>query len=341
MRSRKFASLVDVAALAGVDPSTVSRVLNDRPGQRVSDATRERIVAAAAELDYRPNAFARGLRTARTRTLGIVVPQLWNPLYSEIVAGAAGAVRAEDYTLLVVHQDEDASDGSFYRRIAEVNRVDGLIVGTLTPDAPLVAALEGMGTPFVVLHRRIEGIENCLAIDSFTAVKQAIAYLISLGHRRIGFLARVSGYYNDTRRLAGYRAALEEAGIPIDERLIVHTPHTRVEAEATARRLLDEGWELPTAIFSVTLIATAGVMSVLAERGVRVPDDVSTFALYDNVFADVLQPPVTTMHMPLQELGAAGVTLLVDLVEERRHARPHLLPPGEILVRRSVGPPRA
>jgi DNA-binding LacI/PurR family transcriptional regulator len=82
-------------------------------------------------------------------------------------------------------------------------------------------------------------------------------------------------------------------------------------------------------------------MSVLAERGVRVPDDVSTFALYDNVFADVLQPPVTTMHMPLQELGAAGVTLLVDLVEERRHARPHLLPPGEILVRRSVGPPRA
>jgi LacI family transcriptional regulator len=341
MHSRKPASLADVAARAGIDPSTASRVLNGRADQRVSEGTRARILAAAVALDYRPNSLARGLRLSRTRTLGIIVPQLENLLYAEIVAGASQAVRADDYTLLIVHHGEDATDGSAYRRIAEVNRIDGLIIATLTPDLVLATDLRGFETPVVVVHRKIEGIENCITIDSFTAVKRCIEHLIALGHRRIGFLARVTGYYNDTQRLAGYRAALVEAGIPVEEDLIIHTPHTRTEAEQTIRGLLDRDWALPTAIFNVALIASAGIMSVLAERGLHVPDDLSVISLYDNPFAEVLQPPVTTMRMPLQQLGAAGATLLINILEKRPDNDPRMLPPGPIQVRRSTGAPRA
>jgi LacI family transcriptional regulator len=268
-----------------------------------------------------------------------VVPQLENLVYAEIVSGAEKAARARDYTLLVARHGDGMGDASVYRQIADVNRVDGLIIAPLTPDETLHRQLEGLNIPFVVVHRRIRSVEHCITIDSFTAVRQCMRYLIGLGHRRIAFLARLYGYYNDADRLAGYRAALEEAGLPVDESLIVHTPHTRSDAEATIRRLMEAGWPLPTAIFNVTLIAAAGIMTVLAERRVRVPEDLSIMALYDNAFAELLSPPVTTMRMPLQQMGGAGVDMLVDMLDHDGAPRPHLLAPGEILVRRSTAPP--
>jgi LacI family transcriptional regulator len=335
--ARRAVALADVAAKAGVDASTASRILNHDAGYRVSAATRERVLATAAELGYTPNPMARGLRTARTRSIGIVVPQIENPLYAEIIAGAARAVRAHDYTLLVAYQEDWAGGGSVYEKVAQVNRVDGLIAAPLDAGPELMAAFERIDVPYVVVHRRIRGIERCIIMDSYAAAKLAVRHLAEQGHRRIAYVARRSVYYNDTRRLAGYKAALREAGIAIDERLIVHSAHTREGAIKGAETLLQSG-VVATAIFTVTPFAASGIMSVLVERGLRVPDDVSVLALYDHGFAEALQPPVTTVAMPLQEMGAAAVDVLIAMLQGNAPPPVRPLLPKDVNVRNSTGP---
>jgi LacI family transcriptional regulator len=335
--ARRTVGLADVAAKAGVDPSTASRILNRQAGYRVSEATRERVLAAAAELGYSPNPMARGLRTARTRTIGIVVPQIENPLYAEIIAGAARAVRAHDYTLLVAYQEDWTASSSTYEKVAQVNRVDGLIAAPLDSGPELMAAFERIDVPYVVVHRRIRGIERCIVMDSYAAAKLAVGHLIEQGHRRIAYVARRSVYYNDTRRLAAYKAALKEAGIAVDERLIVHSLHTR-EGGIEGTKALLQSDETVTAIFTVTPFAASGVMSVLSERGLRIPDDISVLALYDHGFAEALQPPVTTVGMPLQDMGAAAVDMLIAILKGEAPPPVQPLPPKGLNLRRSTGP---
>ncbi|MFC7399088.1 LacI family DNA-binding transcriptional regulator [Chelatococcus sp. GCM10030263] len=334
---RRAVALADVAAKAGVDASTASRILNHDAGYRVSAATRERVLATAAELGYSPNPMARGLRTARTRSIGIVVPQIENPLYAEIIAGAARAVRAHDYTLLVAYQEDWAGGGSVYEKVAQVNRVDGLIAAPLDAGPELMAAFERIDVPYVVVHRRIRGIERCIIMDSYAAAKLAVHHLIEQGHRRIAYVARRSVYYNDTRRLAGYKAALREAGIGIDERLIIHSAHTREGGINGVEALLQSG-VVATAIFTVTPFAASGIMAILAEKGLRVPGDVSVLALYDHGFAEALQPPVTTVGMPLQDMGAAAVDVLIAMLQGRAPPPVRPLLPRELNLRKSTGP---
>jgi LacI family transcriptional regulator len=331
-------NLAAVASLAGVDTSTASRVLSGPSNYRVNESTRARILAAAAQLDYRPNLLARGLRTARTRTLAIVVPRINTAVYAEIVAGAARAVRARDYTLLIVQHDDDGEGDAIYRKVAQTNQVDGLIVAPHKAGPSFVAALASMAIPVVIVHRKIRGLSHCVTLDSYAATKLAINHLIDLGHRRIAYVARRAGFYNDSRRLAGFKAALLDAGIEIDPSFIVHADHTHEGARFAVNALLKAGSSPPTAIFNVSLMAASGSLSALDDHGLRVPDDVSVIALYDDPYASVLQPSITTVRMPLQEMGAKAADVLLDLLEGRAAPSAFSLPAGALVVRASTGP---
>jgi LacI family transcriptional regulator len=333
-------NLAAVASLAGVDTSTASRVLSGPSNYRVNESTRARILAAAAQLDYRPNLLARGLRTARTRTLAIVVPRINTAVYAEIVAGAASAVRARDYTLLIVQHDDGEGD-EIYRKVAQTNQVDGLIVAPHKAGPSFVAALVSTAIPIVIVHRKIRGLSHCVTLDSYAATKLAINHLIDLGHRRIAYVARRAGFYNDSRRLAGFKAALFEAGIEIDPSFIVHADHTHEGARFAVDALLKAGSSTPTAIFNVSLMAASGSLSALTGHGLRVPDDVSVIALYDDPYASVLQPAITTVRMPLQEMGAKAADVLLDLLAGRPAASALSLPAGALMVRASTGPIRS
>ena len=337
MPSSTESTLADVAQAAGVALSTASRVLNGERGHRVAAATRERVLAAARELDYRPNAIARGLRTARTFTLGIAVPQLENPVFPQMIVGAEAAARERGYSLLISHVAESDTESRTYERLASVSRVDGLLVATLEDETRLAQALATTSRPYVVLNRKLRGVDNHAVFDSFAAAEMATAHLISLGHRRIAHLAgRLKGY-NGTRRLAGFRAALRAAGLPRDAERVIPAGYTFEGGVIAMRELLRDPVR-PTGIVAATMLAAAGAMKVLHGEGVAIPGEMSIVAIHDATIADMLYPPLTTVRLPVQELGASATRGLVDLIEGKATGVAITLPPQGLVLRASTGP---
>lgn len=182
-------TLADVARAAGVDVSTVSRVLRADKAQRVSAETRRRIIEAVERLDYRPNELARALRLARSKTFGIVVPQLDNPVFAEVIAGAEEAAVARGYSLLISHRWRSSDDSEIFRRLVNANRVDGMLVVSFDQDDQLVDDLRGVEVPIVMTNRKVAGIECSVMQNGRKAAHLATNHLIDLGHRRIAHLA--------------------------------------------------------------------------------------------------------------------------------------------------------
>lgn len=330
--------LRDVAALAGVDVSTASRVLAGNASQRVSSETRARIVKAASDLEYRPNGLARALRTARSNTIGIVVPQLDNPVFSAAIRGAELAAAALGYSLLITHRDPGRAEAGEYQRLAATHHVDGLLVASLDDDRNLIQALDATGIPFVLLNRRI-GEAPAMALDSRQAASLGVEYLLDLGHRRIAHLAgRLEGF-NGQARLLGYRAALEARGIAVDPALVEKAGYTVEGGRDAMARLMSRTGARPTAVLAATLVSAAGAMSVLHEMGIAIPDEISVVAIHDAPLAAMVYPALTTVETPIEEMGRRGAELLIELIAGKTPAATPPLPPRGLIVRASSGPP--
>lgn len=331
-------TLSDVARAADVDTSTASRVLNGDPGHRVGASTRERVLAAAKALGYQPNPLARGLRTARSSTLGIAVPQLENPVFPEIILGAETAARERGYALLISHSDDAGGDARHYEHLARVSRVDGLLVATLEDDERLARSLARTGVPFVVLNRKLADGGNHVVFDNVEAARMATEHLIGLGHRRIAHLAGSTSGYNGVSRLAGYRAALEEADIAFDPSLVTEAGYTFSGGERALYALLARG-EAPTAAVAATVLAAAGALKGLHARGMRVPQEMSIVGIHDVAMAEMLHPPLTTVRLPLRDMGARAAGALIDLIERKSETVATELAPQGLVVRASAAPP--
>jgi LacI family transcriptional regulator len=339
MKDKTVIRLRDVAEAAGVDTSTASRVLNSEAGHRVAAETRDRVLAAAEALGYRPNAMARALRTARTYTLGIAVPQLDNPVFPQIIIGATSAAHARGYELLISLVDAGADSHSVYDRLAHANRVDGLLVSTLEDDATLRSILKRASVPYVLVNRKLHGVHNFVVHDNFEAAKASTEYLLSLGHRRIAHLAgRITGY-NGSQRLAGYEAALRDAGITPDPSLVVEALYT-LEGGVHATEALLAARRRPTAILAATVISASGALKALHAAGVDVPGEVSVMSIHDLPIAEMLQPPLTAMRLPLQEMGRVAIDGLIDVLEGKAKSVSRLLKHEALVVRSSTAPPR-
>ncbi|WP_407520828.1 LacI family DNA-binding transcriptional regulator [Methylobacterium oryzisoli] len=338
MRTRK-SGLRDVAQLAGVDVSTVSRVLTGNLQQRVSSETRTRILEAAKALDYQPNALARGLRTSRTATLGIVVPQLDNPVFSSAILGAELAAERLSYSLLIAHRDSGQQIGGAYRRLAETHRVDGLLVASLDSDRDLLAELRGTRVPFVLMNRQAAGAANAVVLDNERAARMAVAHLIGLGHRRIAHLAgRLEGF-NGQGRLAGFRAALAEAGLDPRHAPVEPAGYSVEGGAAAMQRLLASPERRPTAVFAASLISATGALGVLHAAGLAVPRDLSIVALHDAPVASMVYPALTTVRTPTQEMGAQAAEMLIGLIGGETAGGTVILPPDGLVLRASTAPP--
>lgn len=340
MKNSKQIRLKDVAVAAGVDTSTASRVLNNEAGHRVAAETRDRVMEAAESLGYRPNAIARALRTSRTRTLGIAVPQLDNPVFGQILIGATNAARERGYELLISLVENPDGDREIYDRLANANRVDGLLVATIQEESRQKRMLQRLAIPYVMLNRRLRGVPNFVAHDNFEAARAATEYLLSLGHRRIGHLAGRIGGYNGSQRLAGYQAALQAAGIKPDPALVSEAGYT-LEGGARATEAMLRKRRQPTAILAATVMSASGALKALHAAGVRVPQDMSVMSIHDIPIAEMLQPPLTALRLPLQEMGAVATNGLVDLLESKTDRVARLLGPEGLVVRSSTAPPTA
>jgi LacI family transcriptional regulator len=331
MTTKRNARLRDVAAAAGVDASVVSRVLSGDARLSVRPETRQRVLEAASRLNYRPNTAARTLKTARTMAIGMLVPDLANVNYATIAQGAEERAAAAGYMLLV-------ASGSASERMAGLHgRIDGLLIGMATRETPRLGDFGG-GMPALLVNRR----EPCgipsVTVDDEAGAALATGYLVSLGHRRVGHVAGPQNADTARRRLGGFASALRAAGVAVSPESIAETSFDEAGGHVAATRLLRLD-PPPTALFVGNVRAAVGAMAAARRLGLRIPEDVSIVAFHDAPFVPYLDPPLTTVRMPLEEMGRHAVDNLLELIGGRAVQDELVATPPELVVRASAAPP--
>lgn len=333
-------TMSDVARHAGVDVSTVSRALNERTAGMLRAETVDRVLAAAAELGYQPNVLARGLRTQRSHTVGMLLPDLTNPFFPPVVRGLEDALDAGGYTLIVANTDNDARRES--RSLASLvgRQVDGLVVATSHIDGDEGAAAVG-SLPVVLVNRRgTDPTIPAVVPDDEAGVALAVRHLLDLGHVRIGHVAGPPDTSTGRARAAAFAAVAGDAGV-YDPSWVEATDVFGVEnGMAACARLLERHPDL-TAICAANDLLAIGSLRALRASGRRVPDDVSLVGFNDMPLVDLIDPPLTTVRIPQYDMGRQAGELLLQLLERprpRRRRKPVALAP-ELVVRHSTAAP--
>jgi LacI family transcriptional regulator len=318
-KERLRVSINDVARQAGVTPAVVSRVLNRDPKLQIRAETRDRVLAAARTLDYTPSHAARALRHSRSNALGLAVHDMANPLYGEIILGAQKAAADAGHVLLLADIDGLARGDEPFRRAVHGGAIDGLLLQRAgTPSDRQIIRTASARIPTVLLNDRSASLAS-VALDDVAGARVATQHLLDLGHRRIGHL-KIGGTQRSGRRVRGWREALAKAGAPVNADWLVDGGHTVDSGHLGMRELLDRP-DRPTAVVVGNVLAAIGALTAARDAGVAVPRELSVVAFHDVLYAAHLVPPLTTVAMPLRELGAAAVALLLERLDggEPRH----------------------
>lgn len=306
---RRGARLEDVAREAGVHRSTASRVLSEKPGVAIRPDTRERIFAAASRLQYHPNAMARGLKRAQTGAIGFIVATLGNPVYADLIRGAFERAWERDFVLLLIEDDGDGRAVVAYDRLANEGRIDGLLIATGAVNQELLAQFQDHDFPYVFVNRGVTGSGRSVVMREQRAGQLAAEHLLELGHERIAHLSGPRSLQTAHWRTSGLVQTLARAGI---KPKIVHSAYEERAGYLGTHKLLSKNPIQPTALVLSNLNQTVGAMASVRELGLRIPDDLSIVACDDHPILEFLEVPVTTIRMPLRELGAAGVDALFE-----------------------------
>ena len=326
-----------MAKAAGVSTATAARALGGYGS--VSPAVRDRVAEAAERLGYRRNSLARSMITGTTHTIGLVVADIENPFFARAARGVADVAHAAGYEVLLVNSDEDpATERAAVRTLFE-KRVDGLIVAPASTDVGShLGELPKRGTPIVLLDRVVPGIDaDAIVVDNERAARRAIGHLAGLGHRRIALLTSQGLVHTNQMRLAGYLQGLEQAGLPVDERLIRMAEYTREAAvsETEAVLALDDP---ATAIFTTDNLMSLGAFEGTQRAGRAVPEEVSIVGFDDLEWMTIVRPPITVVAQPTYELGATAATRLLARLAGDDGPPQTLMLETTFIVRGSTGP---
>ena len=333
-------TMSDVAREAGVDVSTVSRALNPRTSGMLRNETVERVLGAASQLGYQPNVLARGLRTQKSHTIGMVIPDLTNPFFPPIVRGVQDALDDDEYTLILTNTDNDARREELGFRSLVGRQVDGLVVATshLDPGEDRWDGTVG-ALPRVLVNRRGASAAPSVAPDDAEGAARVLDHLTELGHRRVAHIAGPANTSTGRTRATTFATRAREAGM-FDPELVESTMFFSIEeGQAACRRLYERRPDV-TAIFAANDLLAIGCLRELRSRELAVPDAVSLVGFNDMPLVDLMEPPLTTMRIPGYEMGTTAGRILLDLLDDtpgrRAPAVVDLRP--ELVVRRSTGP---
>lgn len=324
----------EVAESAGVSYATVSHVINNT--RLVSPETRERVLAAMEALNYRPNALARSLRQGKTNTIGLVLPDSANPFFAEISRSIEDAAFKKGYSVFLCNTELDTQRELFYVDVLSKKQVDGIIFVAAGDQADSLDFLLRRNMPVVMIDRDIPNVEaDAVLTDHQLGGFMATRHLIELGHTRIACIAGPSTITPSAERITGYRKALEEAGIPFDEHLIIRGDYHAQSGMEITHTLLKMD-PRPTAIFALNDLMALGALRAAAEDGFSVPRDLAVVGYDDLEIAHFTNPPLTTIAQPKKEIGVQAVNLLVDRMSRKNRPPSRLVLPPELLVRRST-----
>ena len=339
---RRRPTSADVATEAGVSRTTVSFVLNGRTDVKIPTETRTRVLDAAERLGYHPHAPARQLAGGRSHVLALVLRQTPEQIASdailaETLRGLATAARGSGFRVLVEPLAPDGPDPS-YAGLLRAQHADGLVISGPRTDDPQLEALVRDGFP-VVLQGALPGLDvTSVDVDNVAGAQRAVDHLVAIGHRRIACITNAPLVYTAAQeRLEGYRRALAEAGIRVDEQLIEPAEFDAPSGHAAMARLLERA--AFDAVFVASDVVALGAIAALRDAGRRVPDDVSVVGFDDIPLAAYYDPPLTTVRLPASELGQAAGRALLERIADPTAAPSRTLLPTELIVRASTAPP--
>lgn len=335
--ARGVVTIKDIARAVGVAHSTVSRALNGDP--RISKATREKVLQAARELNYRPNLPARALARGRVLSIGLVVPDVSEPFYGRIVAGVDRVTFDAGFNLVlyITHADRQRELAALEQ--IRHGRVDGMILMIRKARAQAVVELKEQGVPLVLLLQKIRGSGiDSVRIDNVGGAAEAVRHLIDGGHRRIALISGPSHAPDARERIKGYRAALDQAGIPYREELVVRGDFSFASGFRAVDALLrGPASQWPTAIFAANDHMAMGAIKRLAERGIAVPRDIAVVGFDDIAPAAYFQPSLTTVRQPIDESGRKAAELLIARIQGAVQEPREIVLKTELVVRESCG----
>jgi LacI family transcriptional regulator len=330
-------TIVDVARLAGVSVSTVSHVINGT--RRVSTATTSAVKSVIDEVGFAPNALARSLKTASTRSVGIAISAISNPYFSDIIrAVQTECARLGMEVFLSDTQDDPDRELAVVTALRQ-RRIDGLILApSAGAEGRALAFLRATKMPCVLVDRAISEDFDQVGVNNREAMRALVEHVVARGHRRIGYVGGNPGFATTLERIAGYRDALRAAGCVADDHYVATGNATTGCAAAAAEGLLSLP-EPPTALVAGNNLATIGVMTALRRRGLRVPRDVSVVGFDDFEWADCFEPRLTLVAQPCADIGRLAAELLMQRIVDPMGARKTLRLDAVIVERDSCGAP--
>jgi DNA-binding LacI/PurR family transcriptional regulator len=341
-----MSTIRDVAAAANVHPSTVSRVFSGKA--RISTETRQRVLTAAEQLGFQqPNAIARSLSMQRTYTLGIIVPHVYDgyfedSFFPQIMQGLLKAAYDNDYRILVGGSNSHQDEITQAMEMLGSRQVDGFIVlsSLLDVDEAMVSALHEQDAPFVLIGQLTDADlqRDLIYVDANheTATAQAINYLLQLGHRRIAYVGGDPNMLVTKQRRLGYENTLQQAGIPIDERLIDYAYFVEDGGYQSVQRMLPLGKDAPTAYYAANDLMAIGVLRALRESGIRVPEEVSVMGTNGSPESGHVMPALSTLYVPYAEMARHAAEILIQFIENDLAVPSQRLIACEIITRDST-----
>ena len=336
MLTNRAITIKDVAAHASVSVATVSAVMNGN--KYVSPELEARVRTSIEALGYMRNSMARGLKTQVSHTIGLIVPDIANPFFTNISRGVEDVANAQHYSLILGNTDEDPEKELNYIDLLNGKRADGMIIATTAKGHDYAPSWPLRHLPVVSIDRSLFhlGIDTVL-VDNRHGARMAIEHLIHLGHRRIGIVTGLPGIAPTDERLAGYKEALEAYGLPIDPALIV-VAHARVGGgEQGAMHLLTQTADRPTAVFLMDGTMVIGALQAIAKLGLRCPDDIALVGFDDFVWASVMHPHLTVVAQPTYEIGHMAAQLLFERLSNKQREPREVCLKTQLIVRESCG----
>ena len=302
----------DVARRAGVSTATVSHVLNGT--RAVRDGTRSRVLAAVQDLGYAPNGIARSLTTRRTMTVGVLISNIANSFFAEVIRGVESVLTPAAYSYILCNTDGDPAREQHYLDLLLAKRVDGLIAAPAAAPWPQLGRFQALGVPVVYVDRAFPDLAGpAITLDNEGGAFAGVRHLIEDGHRTVGILTGLLAMPSMAARLAGYRRALREYGLADEPSRIVPSAHT-VEAAVEAALALLGRPDRPSAVFCANNLLAVGALQALRQLALHCPDDVGLLAFDDHPWAPVADPPLSVIRQPSREMGQlAAQTLLACL----------------------------
>lgn len=333
------ATLRDVAAAAGVHPATASRALNPETRLLVSEETARRVSEAAGRLGYRPNPVARSLRTRRSHTIGVLIPDLNNPLFPPMIRGIEDRLAEHGYVALIGNTDVDLAKERLVFDQMRARHVDGFVLATAITGSPILAEAAEAGVPVVLMNRTSADYPfSSVSVDNEQGVRAAVNHLISLGHTRIGHIAGPQDASTGAARLRGFRAAMAAHKVPVTESQVAYaSAYSLEEGVRCGKELLTASPDLSAVVAGNDMLAI-GCYGAFDELGLRCPEDASVIGFNDMPFIDRLRPPLSSVRFPHYQLGTEAAALLIERIEAAESPVKMLFLAPELVARGSTAP---